>query len=126
MHRVLKSNLKFSIDDLLTMVDRIEIMLINQLKAYRTNYTRAKRSTPYAFAHTIFRNLTGRVTPHAIWMIHSQFVRLIAATKKNPLPPCTKVFTKTMGLPCNHAIKARMEKMDGDLGRILMNDVDPH
>jgi len=59
-------------------------------------------------------------------MIHSQFVRLIVATKKDSLPPCTKIFTKTMGLPCNHAIKARMKEMNNDLERILMNDVNSH
>lgn len=126
MHRVLKSNLMFSIGDLMTVVDRIEVMLINQLKTYRTDYTTAKRSTPHAFRHTVFRNLIGRVTPHAIWKIHSQFMRLNAATTKDTLPLCTGVFTKTMGLPCSHAIKARMEEVDGGLGRILIDDVDTH
>jgi len=59
-------------------------------------------------------------------MIHSQFVRLNVATTKDSLLACTKVFTKTMGLPCNHAIKARMEKVDDELGRILMSDVNSH
>jgi len=53
-------------------------------------------------------------------------VRLIVATKKDSLSPCTKIFTKTMGLSRNHAIKARMEEVNDDLERILMNDVDSH
>jgi hypothetical protein len=126
IHRVLKSSLKISTGDLMTVVDRIEVMLINQLKTYRMNLTKAKRSTPYALSHTVFRNLLGRVTPHALWMMYGQFQRLNKATTKDPLPPCTGVFTKTMGLPCSHAIKARMEEVEDDLGRLLINDVDVH
>ena len=66
IHRVLKSNLKISTGDLLTVVDRIEIMLMNQLKTYRMNLTKAKRSTSYALSHTVFRNLLDLVTPHAL------------------------------------------------------------
>jgi len=124
--RVLKTNLKFSTGDLLTVVDRIEVMLINQLKKHRKDLGKAKRSTPYDFQHTIFRNLIGRVTPHAIWMIHAQFQRLKRATKKDPLPACTEVFTKTIGLPCSHVIKTRMEAVKDGLGRILIADIDPH
>jgi hypothetical protein len=66
IHRVLKTNLKFSTGNLLTVVDRIEVMLINQLKKHRKDLGKAKRSTPYNFQHTVFRNLIERVTPHAI------------------------------------------------------------
>ena len=59
-------------------------------------------------------------------MIYSQFQRLNKATKKNSLSSCTGVFTKTIGLPCSHAIKTRMEEMKNNLGRILIEDIDVH
>ena len=62
IHRVLKINLKFSIDDLLTMIDRIEIMMINQLKKHRKDLGKAKRSISYDFQHSIFRNLIGMLS----------------------------------------------------------------
>ena len=126
IHRVLKSNLKFSTGDSMTVIDRIEVMLINQLKKHRKDLGKAKRSTSFDFGHTVFQNLIGRVTPHAIWKIHDQFKRLKSATKVNPLPPCTEAFTKTMGLPCSHLIEAKMDAVDGGLGRILLSDVDTH
>jgi len=126
IHRVLKSNLKLSTGDLMTVVDNIELMLVNQLKKHRKDLAQAKRSTPFAFSHTVFSNLVGRVTPYAIWKIHSQFQRLQEATAEEPLPPCTEVFTKTLGLPCSHKIKARMEAVDGGLGRLQMEDIDSH
>jgi hypothetical protein len=126
IHRVLKTNLQFSTGDLVTVIDRIEVMLMNQLKKYRKDIGKAQRSTPYDFHYTIFRNLIGCVTPHALWMIYAQFQRLTRATKDDSLSTCTEVFTKTMGLPCSYAIKARMEAVKDGLGRILMDDVDPH
>jgi len=54
MHRVLKSNLKFFIDNLLTITNRIAIMLINQLKIYRTNLAKTKRSISYVFLYAVF------------------------------------------------------------------------
>lgn len=126
IHRVLKTNLKFSTGDLMTVVDRIEVMLMNQRKKHREELGKAKRSTPHGFAHTMFQNLIGRVDPHAIWKIKNQFDRLQKTTEEEPLPSCTRVFAKTMGLPCSHIIKSRMEAIDGGLGRILIDDVHPH
>ncbi len=42
------------------------------------------------------------------------------------MPPCTRAFTKTMGLPCSHLIEARIEAVDDGLGRIHLSDVDIH
>lgn len=39
---------------------------------------------------------------------------------------CTGVYTATMGLPCAHQIKARMEEIKGGLGRISLEDVHYH
>ena len=126
IHRVLKSNLGFSTGDLMTVVDNIDLMLMNQLRKYRKVLAQAKRSIPNDFEHTVLRNLIGRVTPHAIWKIHGQFQRLKQATAEEPLPPCTEMFTKTIGLPCGPRIKTRMEAVDGELGRLLMSDIDSH
>lgn len=126
IHRVLKTNLKFSTGDLMAVVDSIETLLINQRKDYNTRLANAKRNVPWEFNAPVFRNLIGRVTAHAIWKIHEQYERLRAVTEADPLPPCTKVFFSTMGLPCSHMIKARMEEVDGGLGRILMRDISYH
>ena len=110
----------------MTMINRIEIMLINQLKKYHKDLVQAKRSTSFDFEHIVFRNLIDRVISHAIWKIHDQFKRLKSATKKNFLSSCTRVFTKIMGLSCSYLIEARIEAIDDELERIHLSDVDIH
>ena len=126
MHRVLKRYLKFSTGDLMTVVDKIELMLTNQYKNYFAKLAVAKRDLAWEFQRTVFRDLTGRVTPHALWKIHDRYSTLKRATEAEPLAACTHAFTRTMGLPCSHIIEARMNAVDEELGRIPIDDVHPH
>ena len=66
MHRVLKHYLKFSTGDLMDVVDKLDMMLTNQYKDYFTRLAKAKRDVAWAFQATPFRDLVGRVTPHAL------------------------------------------------------------
>lgn len=49
MHRVLKRYLKFSTGDLMTVVDKIELMLTNQYKDYFARLAKAKGGLPGSF-----------------------------------------------------------------------------
>ena len=126
MHRVLKRYLKFSTGDLMTVVDKIELMLTNQYKDYFAKLATAKRDLAWEFQATVFRGVVGHVTPYALWKIHDQYRKLKDATKAEPLPACTHTFSRTMGLPCSHVIELRMNAVDEELGRILLTDVHPH
>ena len=66
MHRILKSIIKFSTNDLMIVVDDIEIMIINQLKIYRINIEKEKMKRFNAFKAKIFQFLINRVTFHAM------------------------------------------------------------
>jgi hypothetical protein len=66
IHRVLKTLLKFSTGDIMTVVDRIETMLLNQRKEFRSKIASAKRKIPFEFRPTVWQDLIGRVTPHAL------------------------------------------------------------
>lgn len=126
IHRVLKTLLKFSTGDIMTVVNRIETMLLNQRKEFRSKIASAKRRIPFEFRPTVWQDLIGRVTPHALWKMHKQYELVRKATKEQPLIACTGVHTATMGLPCAHQIKARMEEIKGGLGRIPIEDVHYH
>ena len=109
----------------MTVVDGIEIMTMNQLKTYRTNVEREKMKRSNAFNATVFKGLIGRVTPHAMWKMHKQWKLYKAATPHESLGPCTKVFRKTMGLPCAHRIKESAEHNEG-FGQLHIDYVHPH
>lgn len=125
-HRVLKANLKCSIGDLLIVVDRIETMLTNQRKDYQRKIAQATRKILYEFRPTVWQDLVGRVTPHALWKMHKQYELVRKETEAEPLTECTGVYTATMGLSCAHRIKTRMEVVKSRLGRIPIEDVHYH
>ena len=45
MHRILKRYLKFFIDDLMNVIDKLKLMLTNQYKDYFAQITAAKKDT---------------------------------------------------------------------------------
>jgi len=126
IHRVLKTLLKFSTGDLMTVVDRIETMLINQRKDFRGRIASAKRKIPFEFRPPVWQDLIGRVTPYALWKMHKQYELVRKITEEQSLTACTGVYTATIDLLCAHQIKARMEEVKGKLGRIPIEDVYYH
>ena len=76
IHQVLKSYLRFFIEDLMTVIDKLKLMLMNQQKNYQTKLEQTKRRVSFALTHPMFRNLLDRVASHAIWKINNQFERL--------------------------------------------------
>ncbi|CAG8691844.1 12083_t:CDS:2, partial [Funneliformis caledonium] len=59
------------------------------------------------FAHNnpLYANIKGRVSIFALKKINEQYQKAAHATIQEPLPLCTKSFSKTMGLPCAHNIQ---------------------
>ena len=74
-HRVLKSNLKNSTDDLMTVVDRIEVMLMNQRKTHEADLEKAKIDVGMNMPREAMRDLIGRVTSHALNKILNQYTK---------------------------------------------------
>ena len=124
-HRVLKSYLKCSTDDLLKMIDNLEILLKNQIRAYNIKLTQAKRKIPLSLNRELMRDLIAHVSSHALTKIQKQYKILQDAQdfENEALSPCTKTFVTTMGIPCSHVIKTRMKSHEGHL---LLDDVHPH
>ena len=126
MHRVLKALLKFATGDLGHVVDCVETMNVNQIKAYTTKLDQEKMKKLRAFDHNVFRDVVGRVSPHSLYKIEPQWKLVKAESPHQPLPPCTKVFKTTKGLPCAHDIKEAMKRQPGNWGRLNLDDFHPH
>ena len=126
IHQILKNYLKFFIENLMTMINKLELMLMNQQKNYQMKFEQTKRRVSFAFTHSMFRNLLDRVASHVIWKINDQFERFQKITKKKSLISCIDVFFKIMKLSCNHMIDIKMKEKANDSKRILMKNIHSH
>ena len=122
-HRTLKRNLKFSTGDLKTVVDAIELLLINQRHDYLNAFEIAKTRLSLKLRVPILRELTSHVTSFALRLILKQYKKIVSL--QGCLTACINVFTTTTDLPCSHKIQNRM--YDGAEGGVLkLEDIHPH
>ena len=125
-HRVLKSVLKTSTGDLLTVVDGIELILNRQYTAWTHKLAQEKMKVAYRLPRDLMRDLIGRVSPYALSKVYDQYTKVKRADKdpeEHELKECGRLFMTTMGLPCAHVIKANMEAEEQ---KLLLEDVHPH
>jgi hypothetical protein len=64
----------------------------------------------------LFRSVFGVVTWHALWL-----VKYHCDSMQDSVKPCTRTFTKSMGLPCAHVCYAKQQ-----LGRLVTKDFHEH
>ena len=119
-HAVLKRQLGTSTGDLKTVVDGINLMLMNEYQNHLINFDEAKSRLPMELKKPIFQRLIGNVTPAAMRKILPQYQQLVG--QPTALSPCTGAFTTSMGLPCSHKIQDRLYSE----GSLLIEDVHPH
>ena len=128
-HRVLKSVLKFSTGDLMTVVDRLETLLEGQYDDYTTKLEQVRMSTAFKLPRELMSDLLSKVTPHALQKIRKQWKKVKRANLDpdsdafEELKPCSRSFVTTMGLPCAHMIEACMKTPEA---RLSLDDVHSH
>ena len=121
-HAVLKRQLGSSSGDLKTVVDGINLLLINELHNHLIRLDEAKVGLPMDIRKPIFQEISPYVTPYALRKIMPQYERLVG--QPTAIPACTGTFSLTMGLPCSHKIQ---ERLYGDWGgKLLLEDIHPH
>lgn len=109
------------IGDLKLVVDKIDVLLINQRNDYLIAFDEAKMRLPKNLRQPIFRDLIGHVTPYALQKIYIEYRALTGAP--NVLSRCSKAYTTKSGLPCKHVVQERMFNPPGVL---KLEDVHPH
>ena len=81
-----------------------------------SNYQRTHNLS--AYNQPLWENINKKISHHAITLARKQYLKSLAPIQE----PCTNTFTPSMGIPCSHKIKAKLEN-----AQVLnTNDFDVH
>jgi hypothetical protein len=119
-HFTLKKRLSFSIEDLKTMMNDIDLLLKNELHNYHLALEKAKIRFFMSFRKSIFQNLIAYVIFHVLKMILEQYNLL--TERSTIFSRCTNVFIITIDLSCSHKIQERLYNEEF----LLLKDVHVH
>ena len=122
-HKRLKGFLHSSTGDLRKVVDAISLLLVNEREDYAIAFDQDKVQLSTRLRKDIFSRLAKFVTTYAMRKILEQVERFLEMSKKGePLRPCTRTFTRSLGLPCMHTIEKRLVRNEP----LHIGDVHPH
>ncbi|KAJ3454449.1 hypothetical protein MRS44_018343 [Fusarium solani] len=105
IHHLIKSHMNDSSADLFEAWRIIKLVLTNQLAEREANQARQHISTPLRLSGVLYGNIRGWISHEALQRVEAQRERLL-----KEYPPCTGVFTLTLGLPCAHTLQALLEQ----------------
>jgi hypothetical protein len=119
-HAVLKRQLNSSIDDLKTMIDEINLLLMNEYHNYLLKFEEAKIRLSMKLNKSIYQRLTAHVTSYILRMIDEQYKLII--NQSIALSSCTNAFIIIIELSCSHRIQNRL--FDEEF--LILKDVHSH
>jgi uncharacterized protein YacL len=105
-HAVLKQQLDKSTEDLKTIVNDIDFMLINELQNYRIALDDDRMRYLMKLRKSIFEQLVFFISTNALRKILSQYKLMIE--RFTVLSACIKIFIIIIGLLCSHRIQERL------------------
>jgi catabolite regulation protein CreA len=120
-HAVLKRQLRFSTEDLKTVIDDINLLLTNEAHDHLIAINEVKDRFLMRLRKSIFQQLTAYVSSYALRKIADQYSLLI--DRSTTIFSCTRAFTTSIRLSCSHKIQQRMYETDESL---LLKDVHSH
>jgi hypothetical protein len=106
-HHVIKSYVRLGKLDLFVVFKRLSLMLANQKVELSVELERQKLLRAHHLTHDVFKNLHYRVSLFALDKIYDQWKIMEDNTLEKP---CSHQFTRTWGLPCQHALKNLVER----------------
>ena len=98
------------LEDLKTVIDFIDLLLMNQRQIYILNMKQIKVRLSHRFRLFIFTHLFARVISFVLKQIYNQYRLIIAAF--TALFVCTRMFTTITELLYAHKIQKRMFERD--------------
>jgi hypothetical protein len=119
-HAVLKRRLRSSMSDLKTMMNDINLMLVNEHHNYLIEMKKTRMRYSMKLRRSIFDQLVSYVTSIALWKILSQYKRLIEHL--TVISACIKIFIIMIELFCSHIIQKQLY----DKERLLIENVHSH
>jgi hypothetical protein len=105
-HAILKQQLDKSIEDLKTIVNDIDFMLINELQKYRIALDDDRMRYLMKLRKSIFEQLVFFVSTNVLRKILSQYKLMIE--RFTVLSACIKIFITIIELLCSHRIQKRL------------------
>ena len=99
---MIKAHLQVLTGNLKTVFDKINLMLSSKYSKYDAAVDNNRSRTPHANKGPFYEQLLGQVSHYALGQLWDQKFRLSQST---PLPRCTGLFWKSMGLPCAHEMQ---------------------
>jgi hypothetical protein len=119
-HAVLKRQLGSFIEDLKTMIDDIDLLLINELHNHLIALDETKVRYPLNLRKSIYQQIASYTTFFVIRRIHAQFELL--TEQITYILACIEFLTTTMSLFCSH----RIQKMLFEEDALQLKDIHSH
>jgi hypothetical protein len=119
-HAMLKKQLQSFIDNLKTMINKINLLLINEQHNYLIDINDAKLRYFIELRKFVFDQLTSFVILVVLWKILSQYKKLIE--RSTIISSCTRVFIIITEFSCFHKIQKRLYETSS----LLIEDVHSH
>jgi hypothetical protein len=119
-HSILKRQLRSFTEDLKTMMNEINLLLMNEYHNYLMKFEDAKLRLLMKLRKSIYQQLTAYVISHALRKIDVQYNLLV--NQSSALFACSKAFITTIELSCSHKIQERLY----DEEFLLLEDVHSH
>lgn len=107
IHGTIKADIKSKNIDLLYAWDTIDDVIMRQLKALDQEQRRQRHATKAHYQYELFSLIRGRVSFKALDLAYHQYT-IAKIVPSNELEECSKTFTASIGVPCKHTIKTRL------------------
>jgi hypothetical protein len=99
---------------LIALWDSTKLAIDDQLKEIENSTSRRLQTTPVGLSGQLFHPLIGKITPFALYLLKKQeeIIRRQTERAEQGLIStiCTGTFCSSMGMPCWHMIKLRLEQ----------------
>jgi hypothetical protein len=113
-HSVLKRWIGKPTKQLIALWDSTKLAIDDQLKEIENSTSRRLQTTPVGLSGQLFHPLIGKITPFALYLLKKQeeIIRRQTERAEQGLIStiCTGTFCSSMGMPCRHMIKSRLEQ----------------
>ncbi len=118
---MLKRRLETFAEDLKTMIDQIDLLLMNQYDDYRLRLTDEQIRYSLNLRKKIYQQIASYITHYALRKIAHQYDLL---TKRSTIiEACSNVFIIITEMPCSHRIQKRLYEEEKV---ILLKNVHSH
>lgn len=105
-HAAPKKRLQTSTGHMKTVVDRISGLIDHQNNEIHAEIKQRRTSLAARHRIALFAHVVGEICPIGLDIVLAEQRRLANRNEDDPLPPCSHVFTTTLGLPCAHLLES--------------------